>query len=306
MFGGLLDTSQKRSAGGGVILAGARNGLNIVADGSDNYVELGGALIQDTQIDLDTWYLELLNGAGSYVRFGALGVSEPIFVNYDLPNANGLPIASFGAFAGVLLTHLLFTLSDDGAAEAEYQVSNGSSGVTLGISGANNINPHLAYLRTQGGVEDLQIDIRDQATIFYILIDSKLTERREYDVATKLVAVSPGSVLGFEMYADQALTALRGYCSLNINTGQFKIGGGMGGYYPAFFANNTELGRIDVTGAPGDEFWRFETAIQTSDPGGGRGKWKLGQLTAGAVALDATQYIEVDIDGVVYKLLIST
>jgi len=45
--------------------------------------------------------------------------------------------------------------------------------------------------------------------------------------------------------------------------------------------------------------------ISTTDPGGGDGKWKLGKITAGAVALDAANYVEVMIDSVLVKLLIA-
>jgi hypothetical protein len=45
--------------------------------------------------------------------------------------------------------------------------------------------------------------------------------------------------------------------------------------------------------------------ITTNDPGSGVGKWLLGKFTAGAVALDAANYVEVKIDGVIRKLLIA-
>lgn len=45
--------------------------------------------------------------------------------------------------------------------------------------------------------------------------------------------------------------------------------------------------------------------IMTSDPLSGAGKWQLGKVKAGAVALDAGNYVEVNIDGVVKKLLIA-
>lgn len=45
--------------------------------------------------------------------------------------------------------------------------------------------------------------------------------------------------------------------------------------------------------------------IKTGAPGGAAGAWKLGSITAGAVALDAANYIEVSIGGTVKKLLIA-
>lgn len=41
----------------------------------------------------------------------------------------------------------------------------------------------------------------------------------------------------------------------------------------------------------------------TTDPGSGAGAWKLGKVIAGAVVVDAANYVEVDIDGAIVKLL---
>lgn len=48
---------------------------------------------------------------------------------------------------------------------------------------------------------------------------------------------------------------------------------------------------------------RADNGVLTTDPGAGAGAWKLGQVTAGAVALDAANYVEVMIDGSIVKLL---
>lgn len=48
-----------------------------------------------------------------------------------------------------------------------------------------------------------------------------------------------------------------------------------------------------------------DTDIVTSDPGGGSGAWKLGLPQAAAVVLDDTQYIEINIDGTIYKLALA-
>lgn len=45
--------------------------------------------------------------------------------------------------------------------------------------------------------------------------------------------------------------------------------------------------------------------LSTDDPGSGSGLWKLGKFVAGAVALDNANYVEVEIDGVVRKLLVA-
>ena len=44
-------------------------------------------------------------------------------------------------------------------------------------------------------------------------------------------------------------------------------------------------------------------SLQTGDPGSGTATWKLGQVVAGVVAPDAANYVEVEINGVVVKLI---
>ncbi len=80
-------------------------------------------------------------------------------------------------------------------------------------------------------------------------------------------------------------------------------------------AMDNGFGSIQVFRATG-EIWMTDNAlfvstgaklqvdgdITTSDPGTGVGRWKLGKKKAGAVALDAANFIEVMIDGVVVKL----
>jgi hypothetical protein len=47
------------------------------------------------------------------------------------------------------------------------------------------------------------------------------------------------------------------------------------------------------------------TALKVGNPGGGQGAWMLGTFRAGAVGLDAANYVEVKIDGTVRKLLVA-
>lgn len=51
----------------------------------------------------------------------------------------------------------------------------------------------------------------------------------------------------------------------------------------------------------------FTSTIATAAPAGSSaGAWKLGALQAGAVVLDTTRSIFVDIGGVVYKLMVAS
>lgn len=46
----------------------------------------------------------------------------------------------------------------------------------------------------------------------------------------------------------------------------------------------------------------FEGGLESADPGTGAGVWKFGTTHAAAVALDAANYVEVSINGVIVKL----
>jgi len=70
----------------------------------------------------------------------------------------------------------------------------------------------------------------------------------------------------------------------------------------------TKLVQLNVNAAPVftiDKIGNTVMAgtIQTEDPGSGVGTWKIGSVVAGAVALDAANYVEVEINGSIVKLL---
>lgn len=66
-------------------------------------------------------------------------------------------------------------------------------------------------------------------------------------------------------------------------------------------APNTDNGfKLEVAGT-------FKaTSLKTADPGAGAGVWKLGTLVTAAVTADTTRYLQVDVGGVLYKVIIST
>lgn len=65
-------------------------------------------------------------------------------------------------------------------------------------------------------------------------------------------------------------------------------------------AAQAKLG-IPTAGSPVDDL-----ALTTGAPTGGTAApWKLGSVVAGAVVPDGTRYLEVEIGGVVYKLIVA-
>ena len=72
-------------------------------------------------------------------------------------------------------------------------------------------------------------------------------------------------------------------------------GGGASGSTETAWTDRAEW---DSTGL----LWTY-AGFKTGNPGAGAGTWKLGTVQAGAVTLDAANYVEVDIGGTVVKLL---
>jgi len=60
----------------------------------------------------------------------------------------------------------------------------------------------------------------------------------------------------------------------------------------------------NVTLTPsGTGFVSVTTGVKTGAPSGAAGLWRMGKVTAGAVTLDTTSYVEILVDGAVIKLL---
>lgn len=72
---------------------------------------------------------------------------------------------------------------------------------------------------------------------------------------------------------------------------------------PTGSSGSTQNTLVDRLTIHADGRVRAHGPIETGDPGLGAGTWKLGTVQAGAVALDAANYVEVDIGGTVVKLL---
>ena len=68
-----------------------------------------------------------------------------------------------------------------------------------------------------------------------------------------------------------------------------------------FGANDATVLTVDTSGNG-----TFVGSIKTADPGSGAGAWKLGKLVTAAVTPDTTRYVEVEVDGIIRKMIIST
>lgn len=87
--------------------------------------------------------------------------------------------------------------------------------------------------------------------------------------------------------------------ALDFTNGNYDMGDVNG------IANNTTISVDDGAGqviANAINGLRSSTTIRTADPGSGSADWRLGTVVVAASVLDATQYVEVMIGGVVLKL----
>lgn len=112
---------------------------------------------------------------------------------------------------------------------------------------------------------------------------------------TRIVAIGYNAIAG-----GAGAVAIGSGCSANA-AGSVAIGRDSGGTAAATtVANELKLGTTSHT-------VRCGGGVATVQPSGtGAGTWKLGKLITAAVAADTTRYIELDVDGVLYKLIVST
>jgi hypothetical protein len=148
---------------------------------------------------------------------------------------------------------------------------------TIGTSGSFDIyrqgsNLELNYLSTTNGANRSQFYMADSTAIIGLI-----NVYASFDSSGILFDTEAGDVITF-------------------NTDVLDIKNSSGGTQFAKFSS--------LVGTP--EIQSFGT-IKTAQPSvNGQGRWKLGKLVVGATALDATQYLEVEVDGVVYKIALST
>lgn len=194
---------------------------------------------------------------------------------------------------------------------AEFQAPNGVSGMRINGTGSSAVTLIDSLPANQ------QMQFRNWDQISFAAAGAAFSINN---------VVTPGrSVLANVFISDQATIARSGstmtlnfenavgsipvFLSVDMNTGEFRQFVSGGGFFPTFYSNGVESMRIDTsqnvlinatvgTGAR----LHVNGDIDTSNPGAGAGKWELGTVVAAATALDATQYVEVAINGVVVKL----
>jgi hypothetical protein len=93
--------------------------------------------------------------------------------------------------------------------------------------------------------------------------------------------------------------------SIDTSTGAVLLGSGNGNFLLNPGTGNFQLQTAAINPDSGAKL-QVDGAIETAPANGFAGQWKLGTVQAAGVALDATHFVQVDINGTPVKLAIVT
>jgi hypothetical protein len=325
-----LSTSQRREAAAAPTVTAANNGVSlngtIIVLGND----AGGHeadLLSDREVNLEGFNISFIEALTGTVA----KITEAVFrVDADLDEA----------VAGYTVSNS----SGGSNARACFLAGSDAGTIEMGIAGSGYLNPGMPYLKAASG-RGLAIIAGDSSTPANTYIRFCLNEGADPTDAAPTVQINPTTVdifggahlvhtsdsrIGIRPLSGENFNigislqntsgTERGFVQLNPNAGNMDVGAG-GGYYLRLFSDGNE--RVRVINAGGSIVFKDDltNTVQEFDQLGnviiagsyksaqpsanGPGLWLLGKRVAGAVALDATQYIEVQIDGIIRKLLIA-
>lgn len=209
------------SAGGA--FTGAVNGLS--AWGADpTKVALGGTLLADTVIDgsggpfslqLTGQFIQRFDGVMKY-RVKTFGSKITGMGFYDF---NDVALARISVNAAIgdinIETH-------PGAATPEIVVNYDTQDVTIGRLGINVVPDATYHLDVTGRIHQTSNE------------------------TMALQASSAAGVIGIDFM--NAVAAVKGFFTVDITTGEIRMGGASGGYLPKFFGNGIQAFSIDSSG----------------------------------------------------------
>lgn len=109
-----------------------------------------------------------------------------------------------------------------------------------------------------------------------------------------------GSAVGNDVISIGVSNIAQGNNTTLIGNGMTSTVANVAGYGLA--TQNIILGQTAIAVDNGARL-QVNGDFTTADPGSGAGKWKMGTVVAGAVAVDAANYVEVDINGAIVKLI---
>ncbi len=209
--------------------------------------------------------------------FGVLGGSSSMDSGLNL----SLGIFSTAAIELGNLHNILFQKAMGGAAANIYADASDHLNIAT--------DTHLLVLRTQ------QVYGISNAALVAELTSTHVS----HFASIRLTSDAPKSVdVGLDSNGAIALTALTNIAAGTIAFAIFNDGAGTPDTLLSILGNGTmtALGAI-VSGS---------TLSTTAPAGSSAGLWKLGAIKAGAVTLDTSRSIQVDIGGTVYNVMVST
>lgn len=318
MLGGILSTSQKRTGSGGITVAGGRNGLSV---DNEDYIVLGNdegddlaQLLSDREIPLNEHELSFTSVArGSYIFIGPGGLPQRIGMIDAVVPINQSVLDNATAFISAKSEfpanfYVTWGQNEDDTSEATCESiwqNDASSALKIGIAATSHgTYPGEGFLFADtiniGAASGNPMLIRfAENAVVLAEFENGGTDNLLGTFPNGAILAAPSAIVFAASAGGSLNIGMRIKDSVGGNLGGItqNVGSGILTIETVFGAGNPEItldfATHDVT---------FFNAIKTGDPGTGAAKWKLGTVVAGAVALDAANYVEVNIAGTIVKL----
>lgn len=261
----------------------------------------------------------ILQGGNSFGANMVIGTNDNFGVQIETNNATRLTITNAGAasFTGALSAASLGTLGTLLVADTATFQGNASVAGTFTATGMTTSN---AATMTIGNTVNQSLVLQTNSTARLTItgagaatFSGALTVSGAFVASTtsSLGAVTVGSTLGVTGTTTLQMVNINNTISIGSNiimqwAGQQQITGSGGGGTMVF--TQPAGGYVFNFNFSTNTFFRVQESGISTVQGtlSAQGIWKLGQVRAGAVVLDAANYVEVEIGGAIVKLLKAT
>jgi hypothetical protein len=250
---------------------------------------------------------------GSFENFFGLANTGATFIRArDLQNppigGNDIVLQFQNFTTGVrdgatLTTTCKFIVWGDGVIPPELIIDNGGGSSRIRLNQATDpTDPSALVLDNTGGDGDIILD-NGHGSIFRLNSDGSGCKIEDGGLSLIDAVNLNGAMLQLNSGFGTAMLRLRKTTDPVPNTDALLLDNVDNGGEIQMDNGSGAIFRLLVSG---DGVEISNGAYKSADPGAGAGQWKLGKLQVGAVVLDNTRYIELDVDGTVFKMLVGT
>lgn len=283
--GGGIAFESKAPTGAAPAVTGMRNGLSLVA----GFGELGAnPLLHNTSFDLAGFDFSIVNGLDTQFILQPSGIAE---INAYPGNASALQLDGVGK-------HVFLGDFNGGGPGMCLVINNNAAGGSFNVS--NFLNSNLLDI----DVDTVIAQMRPAATSPCVLrLDGSSFISQFGDVFNNFGSLKLNIDNSLERIFFKGLTDI--YFQIDPVGGIQVVSGDVSNNNNGIALNVDDSNqRLQLKQSAAILLDVDVNGIQTIDPagGGGFGKWQLGQNIPAVVVADLTQYLEVNVDGVLYKI----